>query len=205
MNTRKNALYLGVGLLMGAMGSARAIEPSPSTGGEVSSVYACFYECKRDRLNQNWLEITALMLTNPSREPLIARIGFFDGNENPIAVTESFLSIDDVDELNVCETLARGTVPFAVSPAGMVEVALFSTITGNLVPDGGGYGWIKNLIGKFQIGNPEPFPLDGNLGGSVTGVGKTECRLVPPEVRRAEEIRLGGPFVQPVLIERTGE
>src|SRR5919109_3758146 len=102
MNTRKNALYLGVGLLMGAMGSARAIEPGPSTGGEVSPVYACFYECKRDRLNQNWLEITALMLTNPSREPLIARIGFFDGNENPIAVTESFISIDDVDELNVC-------------------------------------------------------------------------------------------------------
>jgi hypothetical protein len=46
MNTRKNALYLGVGLLMGAMGVVRAIEPGPSTGGEVSPVYACFYECK---------------------------------------------------------------------------------------------------------------------------------------------------------------
>ncbi len=202
MNTKKSALYLGVGLLMSTIGSARAIEPGAGTGGEVSPVFACFYECKVDSLNKSWLEITSLMLVNPSREPLFARIGFFDGNERPVAVTETLLSIDDLDEINVCETLVQSTGPFGVPPAGVVEVALFAQQ--NFLPDGGSYGWVKNLTGRFQIGNPEPFPLDGKPGGSVTGVGKTECRLVPPEVRKAEELFPAGPFVSPVLIERTG-
>jgi len=202
MNTKKSALYLGVGLLMGAMGSTRAIEPGPGTGGEVSTVAACFYECKADSLNKNWLEMTSLMLVNPSREPLFARIGFFNGNETPVASTETFLSVDDLDELNVCETLVQGAGPFGVPPAGMAQVAFFAQQNG--FPIGGAYSWVKNLTGRFEIGNPEPFPLDGTPGGSVTGVGKTECRVVPPEVRRADELIPAGPFVSPILIERTG-
>lgn len=203
MNIKKSALYLlGVGLLMGAVGNTRAIQPGPGSGGEMSPVFACFYECKADSLNESWLEMTSLMLVNPSREPLFARIGFFDGSETPVASTETFLNVDDLDELNVCETLAQNAGPFGVPPAGMAQVALFAQQNG--FPIGGGYSWVKNLTGRFAIGEPEPFPLQGTPGGSVTGVGKTECRAVPPEVRRADELFPAGPFVPPILIERTG-
>jgi hypothetical protein len=36
----------------------------PETSGEFSRVFSCFYECKQNRLQTNWLEITSLMLVN---------------------------------------------------------------------------------------------------------------------------------------------
>lgn len=100
----------------------------------------------------------------------------------------------DLDEINVCETL---NFPGAVvPPAGVIEVVLS--------PTGGVYGWMKNLTGRFSKGVPEPFD------GTVTGVGKVECRLVGPNVVTPAQIGsdprvIAAPFRKAVLIEGTAE
>jgi hypothetical protein len=90
----------------------------------------------------------------------------------------------------VCETL---NFPGAVvPPAGVIEVILS--------PTGGVYGWVKDTIGRFNKGVPEPFE------GTVTGIGKTECRLVGPNAVTPEQLApqlAAAPFRKAVLIEGT--
>lgn len=171
--------------------------PKPETSGEVSPVFSCFYECKLSRRTSSWLELTTLMLVNQSaKQPLTAEILFVDGHQKPIARTSTNLSPEDLDEMNVCETLDKGGI--AVPPAGVIEVVLSAGATG--VPVGGAYGWVKNLIGTFTRSVPEPFE------GRVTGIAKTECRLVGPNVVTPSEIRAkSAPNIQPILIEGTAE
>ncbi|MBI4640639.1 MAG: hypothetical protein HY731_08095 [Candidatus Tectomicrobia bacterium] len=178
--------------------------------GEVSPVFSCFYECKQERTGRNprWLELTTLMLVNQSRDRLAAQIVFFNGREAPIAKTSTILSPQDLDEINVCETLNRGGVQ--VPSAGVIEVVLgvpVPTPVGTapaFLPKGGAYGWIKNISGKFSKSVDEPFQ------GTVTGIAKTECRVVGPNVITAKEIltifnRTDIKPINPRLIEDTAD
>ena len=172
--------------------------PKPETSGEVSRVFSCFYECKRASQAAggppSWQEITTLMLVNQSRQDLEAEMIFFNGNQRPIAKTRTKLSPADLDEINVCATLDNPAAGIVPAPAGVIEVVLS--------PVGGAYGWIKDLIGTFSRTIPEPFQPPNK----VVGIGKTECRLVGPNVNTAEEIL--GKYVNvapvpPILIEGT--
>jgi hypothetical protein len=180
--------------------------PKPESSGEVSPVFSCFYECKKAvfirgplgaavRGPRPWQEITTLMLVNQSAaQPLQAEILFVDGRQTPIAKTTIRLSPLDLDEINVCETLELGAIQ--VPPAGVIEVVLS--------PTGGAYGWVKNVTGKFHRGVAEPF----GVGQEVTGIGKTECRLVGPNVATPAQLRSRleqAPPVVPVLIEGTAD
>lgn len=176
--------------------------------GEVSPVFSCFYECKQDKgRNPRWLELTTLMLVNQSRDRLAAQIVFFNGREAPIAKTSTPLSPQDLDEINVCETLNRGGVQ--VPSAGVIEVVLGVPVptpgtAPAFLPKGGAYGWIKNISGKFTKSVDEPFE------GTVTGIAKTECRVVGPNVITAKEIltiynRTDIKSVDPRLIEGTAD
>jgi hypothetical protein len=173
--------------------------PKPETQGEFSTVFSCFYECKWERVGKNmntWQEITTLMLVNQSaRQKVTADILFFDGNERAIATTQTILSPHDLDEINVCASLDAG-LGGLVPPAGVIEVVLS--------PTGGVYGWVKNVMGRFPRFEPEPFR------GRPTGIAKTQCRLVGPNVVapkdilekiRASDVRR----IKPILIEGTAE
>jgi hypothetical protein len=173
--------------------------PKPESSGEVSPVFSCFYECKLDRKEANWLEVTSLILVNQSvRLPLIADMLFVNGNQQAIGRAITNLSPLDLDEVNVCATLDKAGL--GVPPAGLIEVVL--SVPGQNVPAGGAYGWVKNVIGKIPRDEPEPFHA------KVSGVGKTACRVVGPNVVRPDDILQRGagvPIVNPVLIEGTAD
>ncbi len=66
----------------------------------------------------------------------------------------------------------------------------------------GGYGWVKNLLGKFSVDVDEPFD------GRVTSIAKTECRGVPlsvtsPAEVQAKFIAADPPFVSEILVGGT--
>ena len=173
--------------------------PKPETRGEFSTVFSCFYECKWERVGKNmntWQEITTLMLVNQSAKQRVrAEILFVDGNENPVATTETILSPMDLDEINVCASLDEG-LGGQVPAAGVIEVVLS--------PTGGVYGWVKNVLGRFPRFEVEPFR------GRPTGIAKTQCRLVGPNTVTPREIRQkiqanDVPEIKPILIEGTGE
>ena len=170
--------------------------PKPETQGEFSTVFSCFYECKEGKAMGTWQEITTLMLVNQSaRQNVTAHILFFDGNERAVATTETILSPHDLDEINVCVSLDAG-LGGLVPPAGVIEVALS--------PTGGVYGWVKNVIGRFPRFEPEPFR------GRPTGIAKTQCRLVGPNVVTPqdilEKIRTRDVHrIKPILVEGTAE
>ena len=171
-------------------------QTKPETTGEVSPVFSCFYECKPHRFNnQVWVETTSLMLVNQGREDLTAQVVLLDGNQNIIAIAPTQLSPLDLDEINICETLANNVLGVAVPQAGVIEVVL--------TPGwGGAYGWVKNIVGGFKRGQPEP------VAGFIRSVGKTECRLVGENVVTPFEIlSMLDPalFISPVLIEGTGD
>ena len=124
--------------------------PKPETRGEVSRVFSCFYECKPSGLQGFWQEITTLMLVNQSATfPITAEVLYLNGNERPIASNRLELSPLDLDEINVCSTLENGLGAFGVPQAGVIEVVLS--------PAGGVYGWVKNLTGRFNRLQPEPY------------------------------------------------
>jgi len=170
----------------------------PESSGEVSPIFSCFYECKPNRFAPAtiWREVTTLMLVNQSPNfPLRATMLILDGNENPLRQATTILSPQDLDEVNVCETLNAAGV--AVPQAGVVEVLLTPTIG---PPVGGAYGWVKNVVGAFVRGQAEPF------NGFVSAVGKTECRLVGPNVSTpaALQARIAlAPPTAPILVEGT--
>ncbi len=105
------------------------------------------------------------------------------------------MSPEDLDEISICQNLCAGGI---VPPsAGLIEVVIDDP-TGV----GGTYGWVKNFVGKFFKTVDEPF------SGRVEGIGKTECRVVPPSVTTAAEIQAkiaaqNPPVIPPVLIEGT--
>jgi len=118
-----------------------------------------------------------------------------DGNENPVAWTKTELSPLDLDEINVCASLDDGAGA-AVPSAGVIEVILS--------PTGGVYGWVKNVLGRFEQFEPDPFK------GSPTGIAKTQCRVVGPNAATPRQIRqeLDSKRVReirPILIEGTAE
>jgi hypothetical protein len=149
--------------------------------GEASSVLACFYECKEQR--GSWVELTTLMLTNQRSQTVFAQSG-------------TLLTPEDLDEVNICETLLGGGVK--VPQAGLVEVVILGSVP-PFAPTDGTYAWVKNLTGRFKKGEHEPFK------GQVTGVGKTECRVVPSSVTTAAEVRArNAPIAIPaILVEDT--
>jgi hypothetical protein len=170
-------------------------QTKPETTGEVSPVFSCFYECKPHRFsNAFWRETTSLMLVNQStRQTLTAQVVLLDGNENILAIAPTQLSPLDLDEINICETLDQTGVP--VPQAGVIEVVLQPGW-------GGAYGWVKDMVGGFKKGRPEP------VDGFMRSVGKTECRLVGENVTTPFEIlTMLDPalFVSPVLIEGTDD
>jgi hypothetical protein len=169
--------------------------PKPESTGEVSQVFSCFYECKRDPLGTDWLEITSLMLLNQTPDiTIIAEVLVIDGNERPVGKFRTRLSPLDLDEINICATMDQSLPQNLVPPAGLIEVTL--------TPTGGAYGWVKNVMGRFRRTNFEPF----GEGQRPTGVGKTECRLVGPNVATVQKLRaITAPPLRRVYIENTGE
>lgn len=171
-------------------------QPPKPDSGEASSVFSCFYECKRGPflLREFWMELTTLILANQrSKGDLTAEILFLNANQRPIARTSTVLTPEDLDEINVCETLDKGGI--TVPPAGLIEVVVRNAAG---QPDIGAYGWIKNLTGRFKISEAEPDFT------KVTGIAKTECRLVGPNVVSSGDITAKvAPTIRPVLIERT--
>jgi len=177
--------------------------------GEVSAVHSCFYECKQLRkpvtdvdpnvLSAAVLEDTLLMLVNESpTEDLDAIVGILDGQEHSLLWFKTRLSSLDLDEVNVCRTLElAGVVP---PQAGVIEIV---SLDQNGAPEGGVYAWVKDLTlkkGDLWI-RPQPpiVPLARTVSGATViaaqpavvmakynaralGVGKTECRVTPPEV-----------------------
>lgn len=199
---KRRILFLAAGLLSFGMFCGQAgAQVDIASLGEQSLVFSCFYECKAGPVVQGiptWQEVTTLMLANQSNRQIGAALVFLNGNERIIAASGVTLTPEDLDEVNVCRTLFAGGV--APPPAGLVEVVL-NDPTGV----GGVYGWVKNLLGKFFVTVDEPFE------GRVTGVAKTQCRLVPPSVTTPNEIfgkvaaqQPPPPLVNPVLVEATG-
>jgi hypothetical protein len=191
---RPNDLTTPVAQLLQVVHDVNGV-PKPESMGEVSQVFSCFYECKKDPRSTNWLEVTTLMLANQSADVSItAQILFLNGNQRPLGRARTKLSPLDLDEINVCATLDRAFGQAQVPQAGLIEVVL--------EPTGGVYGWVKNVTGRLQRRVFDPFGLDQ----VVTGVAKTECRLVGPNVVTPEKInRIEAPEIVRVLIEGTGD
>jgi hypothetical protein len=208
MKHRKLGYIVGFGVL-GALLIVCGLEMTSKLGisqiffgeslGETGLVLVGFYECKDGPTPGTWAEVTSLMLTNASNRYISGTIVFLDGNQNIIAHSPIELSPEDLDEINVSRTLEAGGVP--VPSAGMIEIILYDPDGGEV---GGVYGWMKNVVGKFFKVVDEPFD------GRVTGVGKTECRVVPPSVTTRAEIEgkilaSGSPEIDAILIEGTDD
>lgn len=180
-------------------------QSKPETTGEVSPVFSCFYECKPNVFTTSvWREVTTLMLVNQTPKlPILADLLIFNGNERAVARTQTVLSPQDLDEINICETLNSPIVAGGIPQAGVIEVVLTSALPGQIgVPVGGAYGWMKNVVGAFVRGNPEPFR------GFVNAVAKVECRLVGPNVVEPKQLLAQlptAPFVPPRIIEGTAD
>ena len=180
-------LLLSAGFLAATMLPGYAFPQEPPSGGEISQVFACFYECKprkmtKEGLTVSWQEITTLMVMNMnsgSADTRLINAIFLDGNGNVLGSSRGpgvglDMSPGDLDEIHVCRTLQANGLP--VPQAGIVEFYVVGA------EPGGVYAWVKNLIGKFQATIDEPFD------GRVTGIAKTECRQVPVEVSTPMEI-----------------
>jgi hypothetical protein len=171
-------------------------EASAESLGERNRVLTCFYECKDGPQPDYWVEVTSLMLVNPANRGMQADVVLFDGNQNILGVAQTALSAGDLDEINICRTLYANGLP--VPPAGAIGIAVDDP-----QGTGGTYGWVKNVVGKFFKTVDEPFE------GRVTGIGKTECRVVPESAATAADLQQkvaaqGAPVVAPLFIEDTG-
>jgi len=145
--------------------------------------------------------VTTLVLENQNAiQDINATVIFLDGHQNMIAQSLVPLSHEDVDMINVCRTLKNATIP--VPRGGAVEVILRNPQdTADAV---GVYGWVKNFVGKFFTTQNDPF------AGMIEGVGKTQCRITPPNVATVAEIQAqltaqNPPIVAPVYTSDTGD
>ena len=137
------------------------------------------------------------MITNMSTQDHLVGVYFSDGNQRRLGKTLFDLSEEDLDELNVCRTLHNALLP--VPEAGLVEIILGADVP---IANVGIYAWIKNLTGKFFVTQDEPF------AGRVTGIAKTECRLVPQSVTFPQRIRdkfIQAPTLPAILVEGTAD
>ena len=193
---------LSAGFLAAAGVAGPAAAQSPPSGGETSPVLSCFYECKPGptvRGMATFQEVTTLMVINQGRLRTGSTLVISDANERILAQTVLDLSSEDLDEVNICHTLAFAGIP--VPEAGLVEL-VSGTPTGE---PSGVYAWMKNLLGKFFRDNPEPFR------GRVTGIAKTACRLAPvPEVTDPgfivqKAVDQNAPQIPAILVEGTAD
>jgi hypothetical protein len=85
-------LFLSIGVATAmALGGQASAGVGPPVGGEASSVFSCFYECKPGSRLGTWAEVTTLMLVNqraPIDEPplnggFFADLAILDGNQGP--------------------------------------------------------------------------------------------------------------------------
>ncbi|MBI4330334.1 MAG: hypothetical protein HY673_03525 [Chloroflexi bacterium] len=167
--------------------------PTVPTLAEASPVQSGFYECKVEGRERKASEDTLLMLVNQSStEFLCATVVLMDGHQKPVACGGVALSPEDLDEINLCQMLPPPTPTSPLPQAGVVEVV--TTLKGDPAlgltcpPDpakltqdsfeGGVYGWIKDVVfrGKKRT-LADPF-----TASNIIGIGKTEMRLVPPEI-----------------------
>jgi len=161
--------------------------------GEAGTLLSCFYDCG-PRPTGGWRELTTLLLANPGGDTVAGRVVVLDGNASAIGVGAYDLGPDDLDEINVCATLDAAGIDPPLSGLVHVTVAAGS----------GAYAWVKDWTGRFSRDNPEP------SAGAVSGVGKTECRVVAPGVGTAEEALARAatqnpPPLAPVLVGGTDD
>ncbi len=143
--------------------------------GERSSVLSSPFECKDAyRSTTRWRLVTTLGLGNESPDrSMYAQLVFLNDNEDIIATGLTYLSEQDLDEVNVCATLEQAGI--VVPQAGVVEV-LVSDFE-NALDDYGVYSYIKNVLGVFHRSLSEPFE-----GRTVRDIAKSDCRVAPPPV-----------------------
>jgi hypothetical protein len=184
------AVAIAAGALLTVTAPVQAQEVV-SEGEKPLGGLACFYECKEGYLPTWWQEVTTLMILNPTNSAITPDLWIFDGNENMLVSSFVELSEFDVDEVNICRTLeANGIVP---PSAGMVLMTRYLN-----APDDpwASYAYMKNVVGKFFKTVDEPFE------GRVTGVGKTECRVVPSEMlSRTPLIEIQNNQTEPPVVE----
>jgi hypothetical protein len=166
---------------------------------------SCVYECKHEYNNprrDRWGEITTLMITNSNSDRGCYGWGrdhiiFFDGNENAIARTGLDLSSNDVDEINVCETLREGISEENVPSAGYIQIRLGDSNEYNSQVT----AFIKNMYGGFEKGIAEPFDEENRL---AQGIGKTKCEFSTHPDEYDDEY-CSEPWIDSILIEQTDE
>ena len=118
------------------------------------------------------------MLANPRNFPREYIALFMDGQENPVSPNNDNailfadqLSAGDLDEINVCRTLqeAAGGAPSAGLALIAIGVSRFSrgAVTSSTIK-----AWAKNLLGKFNKNEDEPF------NGKVAAIGKLSCETL---------------------------
>ena len=200
-------LLLSIGVAAAtALGGQAAAQPVESEGEE-STLQTCFYECKPGPVVRGiptWQEVTTLMLVNLNPGNASSRrfgtLVILDGRANFIAGVPYDVGPLDFDEVNVCRTLEAAGIP--APQAGVIHV-----ISDNLAFGATPYVWMKNLLGKFFTNVNEPF------AGRVTGIAKTECRLVPvkvggsgiPLIISSQFDSSGAPTIDPILVEGTSD
>ena len=190
---------VSLGLATAMLVSGQAMAQFPPSGGEAGLVLSGFYECKQGPVIggiPTFQEVTTLMLTNESPTfPTAVALGFMDGNANMLAHSILNLAEEDLDEINICHTLFLNGI--APPSAGKIDIVALASPVGPLPSS---YCWMKNVLGKFFANNPEPFQ------GRVSGIAKTECRVVPEEIAPFPAVRdkvLSSPQVEPSIIENT--
>jgi len=172
--------------------------------GERSELLSCPYECNPVSKGMGWRSVTTLMLVNPTLTDLDStRIYFFDGNSSAVARADIVLLALDLDAVNVCRTLQEAGL--AVPSAGFVTILIPDPVLSQ-IGSGAAYGWVRNLYGKFNITENEPFD------GRVVGGSEAECRVVGPGAQNSDglgdhigDFFPGLPLIDPILIEQTGD
>ncbi len=174
----------------------------------------CFYECKLfpPEAPSFYQEQTTLMLMNGDQPDAgapqgtitrLANLAFLDGNERILGRAHVRLSPRDLDEVNVCFTIAFNSVPPAPPPpAGLVLVAIQAvTPAGELVPGKDVDVAVKNPVGRMSLEDPEVF------NGRIAGVGKAPCFNIEQDISRllADPEYENAPTWEPILIERTAD
>ena len=174
----------------------------------------CFYECKLfpPEAPSFYQEQTTLMIMNgdqpdagvpPGVVTRLANLAFLDGNERILGRARVQLSARDLDEVNVCFTIAFSSVPPAPPPpAGLVLVAIQAvTPAGELVPGRDVDVAVKNPVGRMSLEDPEVF------NGRIEGVGKMPCFEIEasPDELLNDPVYQEAPIFDAILIENTSD
>lgn len=183
-----NSVFTGLGLaaLMAFTGLAQS--QAFDSLGEIPDLQVCPFTCKPGPQG-TWQEVTTLTMLNPSSRDDIddgdAAVFLVDGSGNFLAGSRVILPRRDMDELNVCRTLAA---------AGLMVPE-----DGLVYPAGPMHVWRSNHIGRF------PRKKDNPSDGWVRAVSESECRIVSPVDERLVNVVVdhnesGTPLIPPVII-----